>query len=195
MSTGDAPSHAPQVPSDPVGVLFLCLGNICRSPLAEGAFLAALGPGGLRSDGALALAALKDSGRLLVDSAGTGAWHAGEAPDSRSIRVARDNGVDISGQRARQLVHLDYARFDWIVAMDEDNLRVAERSRPPGDRHRRARCVAFVDFVPDGAHPGRVPDPYYGDLGGFREVWSLLMRGMPGLIEAIAESAEGRPNR
>lgn len=170
---------------DELGVLFLCMGNICRSPLAEGAFRAALSsaaPG----TAAAALADLEREGRLRIDSAGTGGWHAGEPPDPRSIRVAKEHGVDISGQRARQLTLEDFGRFDWIVAMDEDNLAQAERRRPPGSR---ARLVQFVDFVPAGdgsKRPDRVPDPYYGELSGFTEVWRLLQRGMGPLVEAMS---------
>ena len=154
-------------------VLFLCLGNICRSPLAEGAFRA--------------LIARHPDADFAVDSAGTGGWHAGEAPDPRSVATARRHGVDISAQRARQLAAEDFARFDWIVAMDSDNLETASRRRPAGDAHARARLVAMIDFV----HPevrGRlrgVPDPYYGGLDGFEEVWALLAAGMPNLLEAM----------
>jgi protein-tyrosine phosphatase len=171
----------------PAGVLFLCLGNICRSPLAEGAMRAAISS---PSQEARRLLALHDHRLLVIDSAGTGAWHAGEPPDTRSIRIARENGVDISNQRARQLTNDDFARFDWIVAMDPDNLETAGRRRPPGPRHQRARLVPFVDFVPGDAHtrPDRVPDPYYGDLSGFHEVWDLLMRGMPTLVAAVSDS-------
>lgn len=171
---------------DDLGVLFLCMGNICRSPLAEGAFRASLT--GSVTGRAGELQRLELEGRLRIDSAGTGGWHAGEPPDPRSVRVAREHGVDISGQRARQLTVEDFERFDWIVAMDEDNLAQAERRRPPGAR---ARLVQFVDFVPVGEgpssrRPDRVPDPYYGELAGFVEVWRLLQRGMGPLIEAIA---------
>lgn len=174
-------------PGDELGVLFLCMGNICRSPLAEGAFRAALAAAATGT-AAAELQRLERAGRLRIDSAGTGGWHAGEPPDPRSVRVARDHGVDISGQRARQLTAHDYDRFDWIVAMDEDNLAQAERRRPPGAR---ARLVQFVDFVPvthdpRSRRPDRVPDPYYGELSGFVEVWRLLQRGMGPLIEAVS---------
>ena len=157
-----------------MNVLFLCLGNICRSPLAEGAFRHLLAERGLTG--------------LSVDSAGTGGWHAGEPPDARSIRIASEHGVDISGQRARQLAADDFARFDWIVAMDGDNLRTAAARRPAGPRHERARLVAMLDFVPDRRDLDGVPDPYYGDLDGFREVWRLLTRGMPHLLTRVVES-------
>lgn len=154
-------------------VLFLCLGNICRSPLAEGAFRHLV------------------QGRALdgfeIASAGTGGWHAGEPPDERSVRIARENGVDISSQRARQLTAEDYARYDWIVAMDDDNLRTAETRRPRGERFQRARLVSLIDFA-DAAHRERhrgVPDPYYGDLDGFREVWRILHGAMPRFFDHI----------
>ncbi len=171
----------------PAGVLFLCLGNICRSPLAEGAMRAAMTA---HTPQAARLLDLHDNRRLVIDSAGTGAWHAGEPPDTRSIRIAHEHGVDISNQRARQLTNDDFARFDWIVAMDPDNLETASRRRPPGPQHQRARLVSFVDFVPalTNGRPDRVPDPYYGELSGFRDVWDLLMRGMPSLVAAVSDS-------
>ena len=174
----------------PAGVLFLCLGNICRSPLAEGAMRTAMTA---QTPQAWHLLALHKCRLLVIDSAGTGAWHAGEPPDTRSIRVAHEHGVDISTQRARQLTNDDFARFDWIVTMDEDNLETASRRRPPGSRHQRARLVSFVDFVAGhtSARPDRVPDPYYGELSGFRDVWDLLMRGMPTLVAAVSDSLGG----
>jgi protein-tyrosine phosphatase len=160
-------------------ILFLCLGNICRSPLAEGAFLHLVAERG-------------DDGGLEADSAGTGGWHVGESPDPRSVRVARDNGVDISRQRARQLQPDDFAGFDWIVAMDRDNLHTARARRPQGERFQRARVVAMADYFPPGTPHDGVPDPYYGGPNGFSEVWSLLTRAMPGLLEDIEADDEVR---
>jgi len=156
-------------------VLFLCLGNICRSPLAEGIFRAEIERRGLAAD-------------FRVDSAGTGAWHAGEPPDRRSVAIARDNGIDISAQRARQLRESDYHAFDWIVAMDRDNLQTAERRRPSTGG--KARVVAFMGFVPD-APVDDVPDPYYGGPQGFQRVFDLLSAGMAPLLAAIDEARGG----
>ena len=150
-------------------VLFLCLGNICRSPLAEGAFRALLAERGLAA-------------AIHVDSAGTGGWHAGEAPDPRSVRVAAEAGVDIAGQRARQLVAEDFARFAWIVAMDASNKTDALRRKDASGAGARARVVAFSEFVPAACD---VPDPYYGNLDDFRGVWRLLVGGMPALLDAV----------
>lgn len=149
-------------------VLFLCLGNICRSPLAEGIFRAEVGRRGLGD-------------RFHIDSAGTGGWHAGEAPDPRSVSTARARGVDISGQRARQLRGEDFDRFDWIVAMDGDNLQTALSRRPASAR---ARVVPFMDYVADAPEDG-VPDPYYGGPGGFDRVYDLLAAGAGPLLDAI----------
>ncbi len=156
-------------------ILFLCLGNICRSPLAEGAFRALIAERGLAG--------------FEVDSAGTGGWHAGEAPDQRSVEIARRHGVDISSQRARQLHAEDYARFDWIVAMDEDNLRTAVARRPKGQRYERAQIVAMVEVFPEPPRHRHVPDPYYGELDGFLEVWTLLRDGMPHLLARVQPPA------
>lgn len=151
-------------------VLFLCLGNICRSPLAEGAFRALLAERGLGAT-------------IHVDSAGTGGWHAGEPPDPRSIQVAREAGVDIAGQRARQLVADDFHRFRWIVAMDQSNRTEALRKRGDGT----ARVVAFGQLT--GVLPPDVPDPYYGNLDAFRGVWRMLVGGMPALLDAVQAGA------
>src|SRR3954470_3499858 len=111
-------------------ILFVCLGNICRSPLAEGAFRAEADRLGLDAE---------------VDSAGTGGWHRGEPPDRRAIAVARRGGVDISVQRARQVTRADFDRFDHIVALDAENLADLERLRPAGSR---ASLSLLLDHVP-----------------------------------------------
>lgn len=149
-------------------VLFLCLGNICRSPLAEGVFRREVERRGL-------------SHELLIDSAGTSSWHVGEAPDERGQAVARRNGVDISMQRSRKLRESDFLEFDWIVAMDPSNADAARRRKPGGTT---ARVVEFVDYVP-GDPPHEVPDPYYGGPGGFDTVFALLERGAGPLLDAV----------
>ncbi|MBD8892117.1 low molecular weight protein-tyrosine-phosphatase [Roseibium litorale] len=137
-------------------LLFVCLGNICRSPLAEGIFRQTLEEAGL-------------AGQFTLDSAGTGAWHAGNPPDPRSIAVAARNGIDISAQRARQVTDADFSRFDWILAMDRDNLAALRRKnsgRGP------AELRLFLD------NPARdVPDPYYGGPDGFDQVFHMLQEG------------------
>ena len=133
-------------------ILFLCLGNICRSPLAEGAARAAFADAGIDA---------------LLDSAGTGDWHVGHAPDRRAQAEARRRGTDISMLRARQLSPEDFSRFDHIRAADEANLRDA-LAIAPGDG--TARLQLMLDLVPGRAGES-VADPYYGDDGGFAATW------------------------
>lgn len=136
-------------------ILMVCLGNICRSPLAEGILQHKANQLGLP---------------WVVDSAGTGHWHAGERPDPRSIAVARKYGIDISGQRARQFQPHDFERFDRIFVMDTQNQRDVLRLAR-NDEHR-----AKVRLILDLTHPGEaqsVPDPYYDD-NGFEAVFSML---------------------
>jgi len=134
-------------------VLFVCLGNICRSPLAEGA---------------LRHAASHAGRNLIVDSAGTGSWHIGNPPDPRAIAVARANGVDISGLRARQVEREDFAQFNHIFALDEDNLANLGRLAPA---NHAARLSLLLDMVP-GQEGQPVADPYYGDDDGFARTWA-----------------------
>ncbi len=133
-------------------ILFLCLGNICRSPLAEGAARAAFAAAGIAG---------------TLDSAGTGDWHVGRPPDARALAEARRRGVDISDLRARQLAPADFTRFDLILAADADNLREA-RALAPADA--TARLMLMLDLVP-GRTGGSVTDPYYGADDGFAETW------------------------
>lgn len=157
-------------------ILFLCLGNICRSPLAEGAFRTLV-------------TAKERHAEFQIDSAGTAAFHIGKPPDPRSIAEASKHGVEIASQRARQLHRDDFRRFDWIVAMDGSNLAEAEALRP---KDGAARVVAFMSFVP-GTAIRDVPDPYYGGDEGFGEVWQLLGAGMPHLLAAIDAAGDGSP--
>ena len=146
-------------------VLFVCLGNICRSPLAEGVFLHLLREAGL-------------DGWFSVDSAGTGAWHVGELPDPRSREVAERNGVTLSS-RARQVTDRDFHDFDVIVAMDRSNL--ADLQRLKARNGGKARLVLMRDFDPDPGD-GEVPDPYYGGASGFDRVYAMVFRAARGLM-------------
>lgn len=139
------------------GVLFVCLGNICRSPSAEGIFREKLRRAGLGSC-------------VRVDSAGTGGWHVGEAPDPRAQAAARQRGYDISALRARQVCAQDFLRFDYILAMDSHNLNDLRRV---GAFDQTVRVERFLDVLPDS--PLRdVPDPYYGGTDGFFQMIDLL---------------------
>ena len=142
-------------------VLMVCLGNICRSPLAEG------------------ILAERGRGRLSVDSAGTGAYHVGEAPDRRSVAVARRNGIDISGQRARQFEVGDFEAFDHIFAMDRQNLRDIRAMAPNEGALAKVRLL-----LPEaGQAVEEVPDPYYGGADGFDRVFEMLDAACSALIE------------
>lgn len=136
----------------PPAVLLVCLGNICRSPLAEAAFRAEAERAGLD---------------LLIDSAGTADWHAGKAPDPRSVAVARDAGIDISGLRARQVVAADFRRFTHIFAMDAQNLADLNAMMPVDAT---ARVSLLLDSVP-GREGASVSDPYYGGEELFEYTW------------------------
>jgi protein-tyrosine phosphatase len=156
---------------DPVSVLFVCLGNICRSPLAEGVFRHRA-----RRD------APDES--IVVDSAGTGGWHVGDPPDPRSTEVARAHGVSLEGQVARRVVPLDLSTFDWIVAMDHDNL--AELRSLQARHGGTARVVLLRDFDPEPGD-GEVPDPYYGGPGGFDRVFEMVDRSCAALLDTLSD--------
>jgi len=138
-------------------VLFVCLGNICRSPTAEVVFRA------------IAAREARDL-EVAADSAGTAGYHIGAAPDLRSQQAARRRGYDMSGRRARVVAPEDFERFDLILAMDRENLAVLRR-RAPRERHDRIRL--FLEFAPD-LGTSEVPDPYYGGPNGFEEVLDLV---------------------
>lgn len=150
-------------------VLFVCLGNICRSPLAEGALRAEAARLGLD---------------LIVDSAGTGDWHAGEPPDDRAIAVAGRNGVDISGLRARQVRAADFRRFTHVIALDHDNLANL-RKLAPGDA--TAELSLLLDHV-DGREGQPVADPWFGDAAGFEITWAEVTAAARGLAHAFSRT-------
>jgi protein-tyrosine phosphatase len=153
-----------------VSVLFVCLGNICRSPLAEAAFGAEAERLGLEVE---------------IDSAGTGDWHVGRAPDPRAQAAALRNGVDIAHLRARQVGAGDFHRFDYVVALDRENYRDLERIRPAGSK---AELSLLLDHVP-GRAGWAVADPYYGDERDFDLAWADVEAGARALAGRISAEA------
>jgi len=142
----------------------VCLGNICRSPLAEGI---------LRS---------KLSNNFIVDSAGTGGWHAGELPDRRSIEIANKNGLDITNQRARKFTKNDFTDFDIIYAMDNSNLKDILQLAP--DENAKSK----VHLILNELYPNEnkdVPDPYYGQNDGFEKVYNMLDKACSNIAKKI----------
>lgn len=154
-----------------VRVLFVCLGNICRSPLAEAAFRAEAARVGLDAE---------------ADSAGTGGWHRGEPPDRRAIAAARRNGVDISHLRARQVHGEDFERFDHVVALDRENLGDLEAIRPAGSR---AALSLLLDHVP-GREGEAVADPYYGDDSHFDITWRDVTAAAQALADRLKQGED-----
>jgi protein-tyrosine phosphatase len=151
-----------------VRVLFVCMGNICRSPIAQGVFENVLRREGLEDE-------------VFVDSAGTGTWHVGEPPDERAQRTAGLRGLDLSSQRARRIAPEDCQKFDYILTMDEENYRAVA-----GLCQGSAVVRPFLDFAEDS--PEReVPDPYYGGPDGFEHVLDLVEEASEGLISDIRE--------
>jgi protein-tyrosine phosphatase len=149
-------------------LLFVCLGNICRSPLAEGALRAEAARRGLA---------------LTVDSAGTGGWHAGEAPDRRAQATARRHGVDVSGLRARQVAPDDFRRFDHVIALDHDNLADL-RALAPADA--TAQLSLLLDWVPGRAGQA-VADPWFGDEAGFETTWADVSAAARAIADRLAD--------
>lgn len=172
----------PAAPALPTRLLFVCLGNICRSPTAEGVMRALVSREGL-----------EDS--IEVESAGTGGWHVGSPPDARAAEAARARGVALGGT-ARQVRAQDFDDFNLLLAMDSENLR-ALRRLAPGEQE-RAKVRLLREFDPasapaSGAHAGAedldVPDPYYGGADGFDEVFELVQAACAGLLEQLREDA------
>lgn len=151
-----------------IKILMVCMGNICRSPLAHGLF-----------DELVAREGLGDA--IVVDSAGTHAYHVGEQPDPRSQETARCHGIDLSGQRARRVAGADFERFDYILAMDSDNFSILAESCPDEHRH---KLSLFLDFAPE-LEEREVPDPYYGGASGFDRVYALVEAASRGLLAEI----------
>jgi protein-tyrosine phosphatase len=164
------PAAAGGSPAAPeLRILMICMGNICRSPSAEGVLRAKLRKAGL-------------DGRVAVDSAGTHGYHTGEPPDARAIRHAAQRGYDIAGLRARPVAPDDYARFHWLLAMDEDNLAWLRKRAPEGHG---ARMELLLDSALRNSHARVVPDPYYGTADGFEHVLDLLEDACDGVVRRL----------
>ena len=160
---------------DKIGVLFVCMGNICRSPTAEGVFRAVAERAGYAR-------------RLRIDSAGTHDYHVGEGPDVRAIASAHRRGYDIRKCRARQFEARDFARFEWILAMDQTNLQRLVEWQPVDFR---GHVGLLLDFAPDlGVR--EVPDPYYGGPDGFERMLDLIEPASETLLARILETAQNR---
>ena len=159
----------------PFRVLMVCMGNICRSPTAEGVLRARLKAAGLHE-------------LVEVDSAGTHGYHVGDPPDRRSQKHAFKRGYDLSGLRARRVSELDFERFDLILAMDDENLQWLRDECPPALHGRLGKLVVHAR----GPHEGVVPDPYYGDANGFERVLDLVEDACDGLVVLLASRLPSR---
>lgn len=155
-----------------IRVLFVCLGNICRSPTAEGVFRARLEAAGLQD-------------RVSVDSAGTAAYHLGNAPDARAQAEAATRGYDLSGLRARQVIRADFDESDYVLAMDPQNLRDLQ-ALWQANGCSGAEPGLFLGYAPGIARED-VPDPYYGGQSGFSQVLDLCEQGADGLVSDIRQ--------
>lgn len=156
----------------PKKILFVCLGNICRSPMAEGIFLHLLAERGLEAG-------------YEADSAGTGDWHCGERPDGRALETASRRGVSLPSI-CRQVRGPDFSAFDLILAMDRANRDVLLSRCPARFRHKIRLMRDFDPKAPPGSEP-EVPDPYYGGAGGFETVFDMLHRSCGRLIERLED--------
>ena len=162
-------ANLPRPMAEPVRLLLVCLGNICRSPMAEGALRARLREAGLDH-------------RVSVDSVGTGNWHVGDPPDPRAIATAARHGVDISGLRARQLCAADFADFDGLLCADPDNLREVRALAPAGTR---AEMSLLLEWAGQGSMA--VPDPYTGGDADFEQVWAMVDRAALAVVERLRQ--------
>ncbi|TVP82570.1 low molecular weight protein-tyrosine-phosphatase [Thioalkalivibrio sp.] len=153
-----------------IRVLMVCMGNICRSPMAHGVFAERIREAGLEH-------------AVEVDSAGTHSYHVGEPPDRRAQATARARGYELSGQRARRLVEDDFRDFDYVLVMDDENLRNARALQPTDGT---ARLHRFLEFA--GSRPEReVPDPYYGGSQGFATVMDLVEEAATGFLSHLRQ--------
>ncbi|WP_347986861.1 low molecular weight protein-tyrosine-phosphatase [Methylomonas sp. AM2-LC] len=154
-----------------IKILFVCMGNICRSPTAEGVFADLVVKNNLTE-------------RFHIDSAGTHAYHVGDAPDLRAQKAARDRGIELQTIRARKINHNDFVLFDHILVMDDENFASVEQSCPVEYKH---KVAYFLDFAPE-LKVREVPDPYYGGAYGFERVLDMAEAASAGILVALKES-------
>ena len=159
-------------PDSKTSILFVCMGNICRSPTAEAVFRKRAEEAGLLD-------------RVVVDSAGTHAYHIGKSPDRRSQEAAKRRGIDMSDIRARRVRADDFDTFDYVLAMDHDNLSILMSLHEESEGRTRPRL--FLEFSDD--HRTEVPDPYYGGAQGFDHVLDLVERAVEGLLDELRRRA------
>lgn len=151
-----------------IKVLFVCMGNICRSPTAEGVFTHLVSEKGSK-------------GHFVIDSAGTHAYHVGEKPDARAQQTAKQRGIDLSFIRARKFSTNDFEAFDYILAMDRDNLQILQQACPEEHQH---KVKLFLDYAAERSEQD-VPDPYYGGQNGFDHVFDLVIDASQGFYQAV----------
>jgi len=156
-----------------VRVLFICMGNICRSPTAEGVFSRLIEKEKLQHC-------------IEIDSAGTHAYHIDEAPDLRSQKAAKDRGIDLSAQRARKVIMGDFEDFDYLLAMDLNNLSILKQACPQDQQH---KVKLFLDYAPQ-LPTNEVPDPYYGGKYGFETVLDLIEEASTGFLNELHSSGK-----
>ena len=154
-----------------IKVLFVCMGNICRSPTAEGVFRDVVKQHDM-------------SDVIRIDSAGTHAYHIGESPDSRSQSTALSHGVNLSSQRARKVAKTDFDHFDYVIAMDRSNL---ENLKQLKSSEQAAKLHLFMEFA-KGRDNEEVPDPYYGGGNGFEDVFNMVKDASEGLLQHIVDN-------
>ena len=151
-----------------VSVMFVCMGNICRSPTAHGVFRKLVQDEGYTD-------------QVYIESSGTHAYHVGESPDQRAQQTARGRGIDLSDLRAQKVKAADFASFDYILAMDSDNFAMLSMNCPAEFQH---KLHMFLDFA-ESRNQREVPDPYYGGASGFDHVFDLVEEGSRGLLDDI----------
>jgi protein-tyrosine phosphatase len=159
-------------------ILFVCLGNICRSPMAEGVFRRVVAEEGLTE-------------HFIIDSAGLGDWHIGQAPDHRAQKAARSRGIDISDQSARQVIDEDFDRFDLLLVMDGSNYAELKARAP---HEARAKIRPFLDYAPHAATKD-VPDPFFGGKEGFDHALDLIEAAAHGLLGSLVGKEKIRASR